>query len=282
MTYTVLPEQLRSTADKAASFFETRWGVKTFEIEAPFHADIAYRPTLHAVTSDYHDLCVEVSESPYPSVMDSLVVDCITRCLPIRLVVALPAGSQNQYYSRDLERARECGVGTLEVSTGNSKLINQPLSLSLAGLRPIDLEKFPRKYRLSLSSAEDTFKRTHPAKGCSLLYDEIEDLSRKVAAKTEAKGFWRIPKPKMLNFDTSHWHRVMRFFMQNLDTQRCKCISDGLLGRILGITSHRNDAAHKPKSKAALLQRDRQLRTRFENATDILSDLIASSKSLHV
>ncbi len=286
MSYRYLSEQLRPTADTAARFFTGRWGVTKFKFEEPLNQEITYRPTLQAITSDHHYLCVEVSESPYPTGLDAFVLDCMRLCRPVRLFVALPSESKNQYYNRDLARARDCGVGVLEVSQGNPRIIQQPTSLSLAGVRPVDLEKSPKRYRLALSQAEDVFKGGNPAKGCSLLYDEIEDLSRKVAKKINLKGFWK-PLPQnrsqpKINFDKDAWYKVIRVLMDNLDLQKCRYISHHLLARILGLTPYRNEASHKPRTKSALIKRDSQLRTRFENAVDILFDSIQAVKPLHI
>ena len=122
-------------------------------------------------------------------------------------------------------------------------------------------------------------------KGCSLLYDEIEEVVRKIAKKTHQKGFWFAPKsgskPMRLKFETHPWEKLMSILMQNLDPQKCKFLGPSLLGRVLGITQHRNDSAHK-KTLAAMKKRDRELRTRFESATDILFDLVVAAKPLHL
>jgi len=286
MSYQYLSEQLRPIADSAARFFKSKWGVHSFKVENTIHNDISYRPTLHAITRDHHFLCVEVSESPYPSGLDAFVADCMNLCLPVRLVVALPAGSTDANYSRDLARARRHGVGVLEVSPQDAKLIQLALSFSLAAVRPIYLERFPSKYRLTLSQAEDAFRRGNPTKGCSLLYDEIEALSRKIAKKTHGKGLWRPikpgQKPPKVNFNRGKWEKVVRTLMENLDYSKCKSLTGTLLARVVGITAHRNESAHKVTNQRDLIRRDTQLRTRFETATDILFELINASKPLRL
>jgi hypothetical protein len=282
MTYRYLSEQLRPIAEGARSFFRRKWGIGDFVVEEAVDSDASYRPTLQAQSADYHLLCVEVSESPYPSALDSFVVDCMRLCIPVRLFVAVPEDSKGQSYNRDLERARKCGVGVLEVCRSVSRIIQQPLSLSLAGVRPIELEKFPPKYRLALSQAEEIFKGGQPSKGCSLVYEEIEDLSRKIARKTFTKGLWNPGKGANLNFDKDPWQGVLKSLMRDLDYNRCPAIKIDLLGRIVGVTPYRNESAHKPKSRTQLIKRDRQLRTRFENAVDIFLDLTTAAKALHV
>jgi len=70
--------------------------------------------------------------------------------------------------------------------------------------------------------------------------------------------------------------------MQQLDPEQPPNIPEALLARVLGITSHRNEAGHNPDSRPALIRRDREQRTRFETATDLLFDLINATKALRV
>ncbi len=286
MNFRHLPAQLWPVAEAAARFFRNNWGISKFKVEEPIDHRIQRRPTLHAVMRDHHFLCVEVSETPYPTGLDSFVLDSRDHFLPVRLFVALPAGSTNADYPRDLQRAQDHGVGVLEVTGGRAKKIHDALSLSLAGLRPIELPKVPQKYRFALSQAESTFRNGNPAKGCSELYDEIEGLSRKIAEKTRKKGLWQTPKPggkvPTIDFAKAGWARVVRTLIEHLNFNKCPSIDQPLLGRVLGITPHRNASAHKPKSLADLVRRDKQLRTRFENAADVLLDLIQAAKPLRV
>ncbi len=285
MQYRSLSEELRPVADACARYFNTNWGVSKFKAEEQLDPDIERCPTLQAVTSDGHYLCVEVSESPYPTGLDSFVLDCRDHILPVRLFVAIPAGSKSSSYKSDIDRARGRGVGVLEVSQKRVQCSLDALSLSLAGVRPVEASRFPKKYRLALSQAESTFRRGEPVKGCSLLYDEIEAFSRKIAKKTHSKGYWLAPKPGSkpvtIRFDTHPWERLIELFMKNLDPQKCKFFGASLLGRVLGITQHRNDSAHK-KTLAAVKKRDRELRTRFESATDTFFDLVTAAKPLRM
>jgi len=110
MPYRSLSEELRPVADSCARYFSTNWGVSKFKIEEQLDPDIERCPTLQAITSDGHYLCVEVSESPYPTGLDSFVLDCRDHILPVRLFVAIPAGSKSSNYKSDVDRARGRGV----------------------------------------------------------------------------------------------------------------------------------------------------------------------------
>jgi hypothetical protein len=204
----------------------------------------------------------------------------------VKLFVALPRGITSPDHQRDLARARACGVGVIEVADGEAHVTNEPISLSLAGVRQIEKNKFPAKYRLPLTRAESTFRQGNPTKGCSEVYDQIESLTRRIAKRTKALGYWSAskagnPLPRT-DLDKVSWARVIGLLMEQLDPRHPPQIPVALLARILGVTSHRNDAGHDPASQDRLVRRDRESKTRFETAVDLLQELIAAARPLKV
>ena len=125
-----------------------------------------------------------------------------------------------------------------------------------------------------------------PAKGCALLYDEIESLSRRVANKTFQRGLWKTGETPEGNVDTRAWANVLDQLSDKLDFHSCRAscpdLSRNLIAQIRGITGPRNESGHKPKRKSDLIKRDRRLRTRFESAADLLLDLSDAAKPLRV
>jgi hypothetical protein len=77
---------------------------------------------------------------------------------------------------------------------------------------------------------------------------------------------------------------VLEFLKSHVDRTRVKCpeLAPALINRLIAITPHRNDTGHKPASLKKLIQRDRQLRTRFETAVDDLQALVQAVQPLHV
>ena len=287
MPYRFLSNSLHLTADRAVDYFKTHHGAKTFEFEEPLASDIAYRPTIQAMMTDYHCLCVEVTDSPYPrGALNEFVLDCMRRSLPVRLYLAIPAGLADATFRQNIEFANKWSIGIIQVGEATSEVLAPPTSLSLAAVRTIDRSKYPRKYRQAVSDAVSAFLSGNPAKGCSLLYDEIETLSRKVTKKTYDKGFWKANQTPSGNVDTGAWANVLDQLLDKLNFQSCRAscpvLSRELIAQIRGITAHRNESGHKPKSKSKLINRDRRLRTRFEHAADLLLDLTDAAKPLRV
>lgn len=285
MDYRWLSPNLHSTADAVAQYFKLNWGVRKFEVESPIDTTIEYSPTLHAVDEEFYHVCIDVSESPYPRGLESFVLKCVTECIPVKSFVALPEGSSSPDFRKDLRSARQLGIGILEVSPGGVKVLHPSQPLSLAAVRPVQADRFPRKYRYHLSQAETTFKQGNPSKGCSMVYDEMEAVFRKVAKRTRDTALWRPLRqgeraPRISR--TVPWAKVVEAVMDHLDPAKCNCLGRPLMARILGVTPHRNDTAHKPANREELVRRDRELRTRFENAVDLLFDLVDAVRPLHV
>jgi hypothetical protein len=285
MTYRHLPPELHSTADSAKQFCREHWGITANRIkeELPIIPDVSYRPTLHAVMKDFHWLCIDISENPYPPGLDSFILDCKNRILPVRLFVAVPA-PMSKGLDYEIRRAKSNGVGRMEVVNGTTSIVQDALSLSLTGLRVPDPREFPLRYRHDISDAHMTFISGNPSKGCATLYEQIEHLSRRIALKAQAKHCWKSSGAAIsgINIERVALAKLLRMMMDSFDSAKCNCpeLDTALFGRLLGATPHRNESAHKPSSLRVLKKRDRELRTRFEGGIDLLRDLIAAARPL--
>jgi hypothetical protein len=290
MMYRILEPGLYQTADASKDYFNSQMGLSHFVIEQQIDDDIEFRPTLSCRDKDHYLVCIEVSESAWPkkNTLDGFVLDCKNRGLPVKLYVAIPKGLIDPDFSSKLRRARGNGVGVVEIeTTGRGHVFQEALPLSLTGIRPNNPIEFPAKYRASLRTAEITFCNGNPNKGCSDLYDIIEELSRKLAKKTKGKGYWRAlqpgEKPPKVKLGKDPWAKVIKILEEHLEIPKCGCprLTDALLARVRGITPHRNDSGHS-RSLSQLQRRDQELRTRFETARDLLRDLINATKPLHL
>jgi hypothetical protein len=281
--FRALPPGLHETAEQAIAWFIKRWGVRKNKIvvEGEFDSQISFRPTFLTKTDDQYLLCIEISDNIYNNTLDSVVLSCRDKGLPIKLMVAVPRSSTtDSQYAAKLKSAKIAGVGILEVDGQSGDIVQQPLALSLAGVRRIDTSKFPRQYRQPLQQAYQTFRDGEPSKACSLVYDELEATCRRVAAKAVKSKVYATP----LKISTCSWAELLR----NMDRQinrkdaRAKPITSDLLARIIGVTGHRNASGHKPKTVTELVKRDQALRTRFETAVDLLDELIDASRPLKI
>lgn len=265
-------------------WFVKKWGIRKsqIEIERPFDDRVHLRPTFWARTADFHMLCVEVSESIYNNTLDSAALDCWVAGIPVKLVVAVPRDIQDTQFAAKLKAARRAGVGILEVGHSYGTLIHQPLALSLAGVREIPALQFPARYRESLDHARQTFRDGEPAKACALVFDELEDASRKLAAKCCAKGLWR--NQGNLDLQRDSWTNILVEMNRSLDrsTVATKPITPVLISRMIGITAHRNESGHKPRSVKERAIRDQALRTRFESGVDLLRDFLSAVRAFRI
>jgi hypothetical protein len=280
MAYRLLVPQLIPVADGVATFLRREWGVRGLKIEKSAYREIKPIPTFQATMTDHHTLWVEVSNRAYPTHLDGIVADCMQHGLPVRLVVAVPSGLKGNVFHEDLSRARLKGVGVIAVEGNNGQIHANALSLSLAGVHPIPRAEFPAKFRYQLAQAESTFREGNPAKGCDDLYGIIEDISRRVAEATHTSGFWRAGANPP-RFQKDPWDSVMQNLVKNLDAARCNYFGDNILHRIIGVIPYRNKVVHV-KTNAELRARDRMLRTRFEDAANILLELLNDAKPLRI
>ncbi len=285
MSYRYLPAQLHATADAIVEFLRDSRGLQNVRVEEEINRTLPYRPTLHWLTRQRYLICVEVRESPFSPTLESVVSDCMQRCLPVNLFVAFPGKPDVPDYKRNSDRAREKGVGVIEVTDAGCTVIYEALPLSLIGVRPIDKKRYPPRYRSALAQAEVTFKSGSPEKGCSLIYDEIEDLSRKIGEKTRNMALWRAPRAgerlPAARFNKGQWRPRMELLMQWLDWTKCKYLDESLQ-RVVSVIPHRNESSHKPATLVARISRDSEIKTRFEGAADLLRDLIVASRPLRV
>ena len=285
MTYRVLPLHLHSLAEDVRRFYTSQWGIlgKRVLIEQPIEPNIGFVTTLHALSKDHHWICVEVAESAYTNSLDQFILECKNRILPVYLFVAAPSGVATASFQADLSKARRNGVGVLEVTNGSVVILAEAISLSLSGLREPEIRLFPLRCRQPLSTAVSTFKGGNPSKACGVVFDEIESLTRRIAAKAMKRSAWRKlgpgqAAPKLRPKDP--WANVAKVLLDHLDAVKLghPNLTEALLARILGVTAHRNESGHKLSSKSHLQRRDKELRTRFESACDLLLELVRAMR----
>lgn len=286
--YRVLPTHLQGTADAAIKYMTSELGLSaaSVKIEEEVHAAVDFRPTLLGITTEKQIICVEVVDSLYPPELNTFVLSCRNHSIPVKLYCAFPSGTIEQVDTKTLQFASENGIGILEInpSNGHGKLLNQPpVALSLGGLRKFDLKAFQQKTRPSLKAAMDTFRSGNPAKGCSQVYDEIEQMTRRIGKKCE-----NIPgalsKNGAIDWDKAPWHTALEFLRSNLCTSKAGCplLKGQLINRLIGMTEFRNDTGHKPSSVEKMIKRDIELKTRFESAMDELAKLTEAARPLRV
>ena len=288
MKYRALAGSLIPTAEAVRRHFRDTEGAVRFRSEEAVAASSPYRPTLLAECHDKSLLAIEVNEGSYTNALDAFVLDCLNQGLPIRLFVATPTGAPPTQLVALHRRAKALGIGVVESDGRNVQRLLPALSLSLLGLRTIQTREFPRAYRAPLTKAEETFRNGDPVKGCGRVYDIIETVSRNVAIEIDRLGLWRaVPLAHIHGeawYRTHSWANVLAYVEDRADFgalggNKMK-ITKPLWSRIRGMTPHRNDSGHEPSTLAALLARDRQLRTRFEHAVDTLADLVKACPSV--
>jgi hypothetical protein len=278
MIYKALPENLQAHADRIAVYLREDRGVTHFKPEEPIDSDIQYRPTIQGTSPDKYIVAVEVQDRLDTSFLDSVVIDCATRAVPVKLFLAFPEPAAAVPH-QVVERIHKKGLGLIEVRAAGPVALVEALPLSLFGYR-LDRFRFPAKLRGTLLEVDNTFRSGSPPKACSVVYEEIEDISRKIIKKTKKKKMWRKlragEKPSKLDLDNGPWEKVLEQFedFYLVNKKKVPDLTSNLIHRIEATTTPRNQSAHKPKTLKERIQRDQEIRTRFESAVDLLFDLV--------
>jgi hypothetical protein len=278
MIYKFLPDQLHSTADRIAEFLAEDRGITAIRAEEQIDEDLPYRPTIYGISPEKYIVAVEVQESPNTTSLDSVILDCVMRSVPVKLFVTFVVSASPVPHNL-IENAHKKGLGVIEIAGAELRVLREALPLSLLGYR-LDYKRFPKKLRSTLIEAGNTFRDGSPAKGCAVVYDEIEDLSRGIIKKTKKKKLWRKlrpgERPSKLNLDDGPWEKVIELFedFYVVNKKKVPDLTSNLIHLIAAVTSYRNESGHKPKSLADRIRRDKEIRTRFESALDLLFDLI--------
>src|SRR5207253_2376399 len=170
MKFNFLAQTLHEVAKTAASYFRAHHGVVDIQAEAEVEPDIPYRPTLRGRTQDYYILCVEVTNVGFSGSLETFVATCGNRGLPVKCYMAVPKGIDDGAFRVIQRKAKEYGVGLIEVNQDDCEQIQSAMPMTMFGYRHPDHSKFPPKYRQALSDAETVLRGGDPPKACSKIY----------------------------------------------------------------------------------------------------------------
>jgi hypothetical protein len=280
MTYRILSQSLWPLADAVKKYLRDDRGLSPIKIEKEIAQDVP-RPILHALAVDRGIVCVDfLEDSCFGPNVQTFVTTCKSRQLPVRLYIGYPEGSEKVSFGRDLRCARELGVGVISISSrGSITVISEPISLVLSDVRPQDAKEFPPKYRGDLNQALQTYLQGNPVKGCLVIYEMIEALTRRIAKKLHTQKLiapWQSKAPKL---ETGSWFNIADTIYKNLDFKKAPDLTQPLWAQVIAITKPRNEAGHEPKTIAERVKRDKELRTRFETAGDLLRNLVEATQN---
>jgi hypothetical protein len=290
MRYRALAETLVPVAEAVRKHFMKTEGAKRFRAEEEVAPSLLYRPTLVGESQDLSIIAIEVNEGTYTSPLDEFVLECLRQGIAIRLFVAAREGGPDTEKMNLVRKAKSRGIGVLEVRGSIVTPLLPALSLSLIGLRPIDRKQFPKQSHSQLTKAEETFHNGDPVKACGRIYDLVENWSRAVALEIDHLGLWQsLPqgqtRPK-INLKDGSWTKVLEFVDEHAAFGQLRknglSITKPLWGRLRGLTPHRNESGHEPRTREELQTRNTQLRTRFEHAVDTFGDLARASPHIHI
>ncbi len=287
MSFQLLAPHLHLTADEAKAYFTQEHGAKNWQEETAVPKLTSLRPTLTAELSDGTILCVEVSERALSPTLDAFVIESCTKHYPVKLYVVLPDTRADVDFAKNLKEAKRRGIGVIEIQGDEHTVLAEAVSLSLFAVRSINLKLLPEARRDAARQAEATFRNGNPVKGCQAVCEEIESVTRAFAIESKRLGWWKsLPPPAKepkLSLKTGAWARVLEQLRERLDYKLAATnsqVTKGLVGKAQVLTEPRNSTSHKPGDLAAIIERDRKLRTLFEQSGDTLTEWLAATKAV--
>lgn len=291
MSYSLLGQDLHETADSARAWLTRLYGARGPKCEQQVTKDLPLRPTWQATAPTGYILCVNVQPSPFSQTLHEFVNLAMQRGLPIKLWVAVPADSTKESFASELKQARQAGIGVVQFSDGSlPHEYHRAVATSLFALSRTELSKIPKAAREMFKNAEETFLGGDPSHGCQSICQDIEALSRLVAAETYRLGLWKSPHGsavlKSRFFTSDSWATMLGAFEQRADEpaikRKCQPFRKQLIVRTRAFTDWRNSVSHKPKGMAELKKRDSRLRTMFEATRDLLVDWCHCARPLGI
>jgi hypothetical protein len=290
MTYALLSDSLRETADHARKYFASDYGARKFLCEQEFEKGLSLRPTWQAETGNGYPLCIEVLERlRLSNTLYQFVNQCASRGIPVRLWVVLPkTGDKSPSFSKEIRAAKELGVGVAHFDeNGLPYEFHKPVPLSLFALRKTDLRCVPRGRREQLKGAEDEFLAGAPDQGCQKICQELESITRKFAEHTFERAWWKSKKTRALKprfFRIDSWARMLEELDAQIDQNKVSSyaatFTKTLIAGARQFTNWRNAVSHKPRNSKELQERDAKLRTMFEATRDLLLEWYEVAKRL--
>lgn len=289
MSYSLLAEPLRPTADAAKDYFKNTYGAKNFACEQAIADDLPLKPTWRASTADGYDLIIEVRELPMAPAIHEFVNKCAVRGIPFKLWVVVRAGSGPDFM-RGLKEAKEIGVGVVSIPEdgGAPHVFQRPVPLSLFALRKTDLKLVANKNRQIFKDAEDAFVEGRPEDGCRQICEELEAVTRRFAKHCYDQVWWKPdPAGKQLKekfFTTDSWANML----EQLDGRiveakvknKCPKFKRAMVAGVRQHTDWRNSLSHKVKTAKERESRDQRLRTMFEATRDLLVEWFEMARPL--
>jgi len=289
MTYSFLEEPLRPVADEVAKYFRVHYGASKIESETALDFYDEFAPTLKGNLQDHCSLCVEVTSTGIRPTFLNFILECVRKCHPVKAYLAIPSSAGN--IERHLKSAEEHGLGLIEVNETTIREVKQPLVLGLTGAREPAYLSFPRKRRARLHDAWNAYRNGDPNGGCAIIYQEMENLTRKFASRSyRSKGWWSEKPTKAsgkrvkINFENEPWARVLGYLVKYIDLPKKKCpkLKISLLQKLQGAPDPRNESHHVPATQKALITRNQKLKTRFEEFGDMYLELCEALKPLRL
>jgi hypothetical protein len=277
MTYALLGQDLFETADRARDYFAQQCGAKKFICEPRLASEFPFNPTWQAILPHKYVLYVDVALAPFDSTYYEFMHRCANKNMLAYLWVAIPPGAAKPNFSSELQRAKELGVGVVQMADNAPREFHKALLTSAFGVNRTDTKAVSPKYRAALKTVEDVYLDGNPQDGCRRIAEHIESVTRRFAEHSYNAGWWKPgSSAKVPDFRRGHWAPLLEELDGRIDTKRVRqkvpSFSKTLIAHARGMTEWRNSLSHAQLTQEDLHARDARLRANFESSRNLLVD----------
>lgn len=229
--------------DSVKAFFEKQYESNAIRRNEEIDGSLRWTPSLHFQANDHVRIAAEVSESPYPAILQRRHADLMAFREPIAVYCACPEEEflkkENQ---ADIRRLRDHGYGLLTVDD-KKQVTKRHGCIPLIQFIPEtdfaqEITGLPRAWRVRLRTSYERYL-VDPVSGVQDVSEVLEGLVLSAAKAVERKGWVgklaSMPLAEMLD--------------ELSELKQCKPAKAAIGGVRNYVKQYRNPSHHYPKNK---------------------------------
>jgi hypothetical protein len=241
-----------SLLEAAKVFFAEHYEEPDILYGRPVDDRLGWEPSIHFRASDHLIIAVELSDTPYPTILRLRHADLINLPVPIAVHCVCPEEAfLSKEAQADVKLLQSHGYGLITVNkhgTTMQRFACIPLIQHIPEQEfRAEIEELPKQLRLRARDAFNRY-RTDPVSGLQDLSEMMEGLIYSAAKRAATKGWITQGMVKSSSAD---------ILDALATTKECKPAAASLGGVRAFVKQYRNASHHFPKSKQEALQKYR-------------------------
>ena len=254
--------------DPVKALLKSDFGAKSIKEDAELDRTVRYTPNLQFRKSNFTSVVVELSETPFPAILEMRRTDITDLGIPVEVYAACPSeAARSEKGETEINELVDKGFGLIVVSDDSVATVRHPCSA-------LKLRVPKTEFLTAMGSPPATVKRrlqeayrsyqNSPSDGLDQVCDMVEALISR-AASDAVKKSWT-SKSKLTNNTASQIDELQS--LEQLKGARAA------LAKARGFTTfERNKHRHAPKTKAEAIEKVNAKKKRFLEAVETVGRL---------